>query len=320
VWGPYWDAKRECWRIVVRKADGTRSVESFASEAKAKRVLAAVREEVELGSVTVDQALDLYLEAKRLEGLREGSLKTTRYRLRDLLKEAADVAVFDLDRKRCQRLYDSLAARRKTDTHRNTLGQAKTWGRWLLDRGYVSEAPFATVKGIGRRNRGKPQLTGTEARALLDHCLTLPGDPGATGAVLCLVMGLRASEACSLQPRDLDAGVAWIRGTKTEAAARRILIPDFVAEYLAAGVPLGISRFSLLGRVKTLCRAAGVPEVPPHGLRGTFASLSSAQGLSPFAAMGHSSSVVTDRHYTTPDAKAEGQQRAALKVLRGGKG
>jgi integrase len=322
VYGPYFDKHRQRWRVVVIAPDGKRTVETFASKKRATAVLADAREEAALGTLTVAEALDEYLDHQRVRGLKPGTITTTGHRLRDLIEGTDDLAIVDLSPRRAQRLYDSLAARRAVDTHRNTLGQAKTWGKWLAKRGYVSASPFAEIEGIGRRKRGKPQLTGTEARQLLDHCLARPQDPGAVGVVACLVLGLRAGEVCALELRDVDGDVLHVRGTKTDAAARRVQLPPFVADLLTDALPLGLSRYGLLGRCKTLCRAAGVPEVPPHGLRGTHASIATsggASGVAVAATLGHASEAVTRRHYTSAEAATEGQQRRALEVLQGGR-
>ena len=44
------------------------------------------------------------------------------------------------------------------DTHRNELGQVKTFIRWCIDQGWLWRAPLARVKPIGKRRRGQKQL------------------------------------------------------------------------------------------------------------------------------------------------------------------
>jgi integrase len=90
------------------------------------------------------------------------------------------------------------------------------------------------------------------------------------------------------------------------------------------GQPEGGSRSStfLYERVKRLCREAGVPEVCPHGLRGTHATLAEDAGESSFAVavtLGHADTRVTGRHYTRRDAREGARQSRFLEVLEGGK-
>ena len=60
------------------------------------------------------------------------------------------------------------------------------------------------------------------------------------------------------------------------------------------------SRYWVLRYVQRLCRAAGVPTVPAHGLRGTQATLAVDAGSTSHlvvAALGHESFTTTARHY-----------------------
>ena len=73
---------------------------------------------------------------------------------------------------------------------------------------------------------------------------------------------------------------------------------------------------------KRLCRAAKVPQVSPHGLRGTHASLVAEQGVTGHVAaqaLGHASYAVTEAHYVTPEAAQRGRQAHVLRVLQGGR-
>lgn len=73
--------------------------------------------------------------------------------------------------------------------------------------------------------------------------------------------------------------------------------------------------------VRRLCKAAGVPEVCPHGLRGTQASISvlAVPAEHVAAALGQTGPAVTRRHYLASWAEERRRGRAALKVIEGGK-
>ncbi len=64
-------------------------------------------------------------------------------------------------------------------------------------------------------------------------------------------------------------------------------------------------RYWVLRSVQRICRAAGVPTVPAHGLRGTHATLAVSAGATSHvaaAALGHESFSTTARHYAKAEA------------------
>lgn len=334
--GPY--PARRGWRVVVVAADGTRRSQILATERAAARFIADVTAELAVETLTVSQALEryeLYLAAK---GNRTRSIETTMGRLRAFFPDGA-IEMIDLTGKRCVALYDQVQqrptrTRRKptVDTHRNTLNESRTFLRWAAKRGWVQGDPMAAVEGIGRRARGKPQLRLDESRAFLSAAI-VAGGPGELAAALALLMGLRASEITSLHARDVDDGgrLLWVAETaegKTDAARRQLEAPEPLPALLdgarrAVGTgPLfpGRNRHWVLRQVRRLCRAAGVPIVCAHGLRGTHASIAQdhgATGRVVAGALGHASPAVTEAHYTTREAAQRGlAKRAALRLVR----
>ena len=336
MYGPYYEEPRRDsrgrwhpgrWRVYVVDQTGKQTTGSYASEAKAKRELAKFSEGIEREALTVDRAIDMYVDYQRAKGNSEGSIKTTIFRLRKgILAPALDQALQDLNHKRAQRLYDQLAAKVETDTHRNSLGQARSFARWCVKRGYLAGNPFADVEGIGRRKAGeesKTQLTTDEARKLVAHCLAHPGRH-ATGALICLGLGLRASEVCRLEPADLDddGSILIVRGTKSRSARRRLVIPEWLRPVLEGTLPIGLTRYGLRDACRRLCREAGVTETGPQGLRGTHASLAAGAGAASQLvadSLGHASPAVTERHYASRGARESGRA-AKLELVKGGKG
>lgn len=203
------------------------------------------------------------------------------------------------------------------DTQANTLQQVRTFVRWIVERGWTKVSdPVAGLKAIGRRNKGKRQLAGLdESRRFLATSLELgkAGDGGAVAAAMALLMGMRASEIVERTVRELDDGgrILLITRAKTRAGVRRLMIPE-VLQPLLLKVAEGrgpddrlfpYDRHWVLRAVARLCRAAGVPVVPAHGLRGTHSTLAIDAGLSGpavAAALGHSSFTVTANHYAAP--------------------
>jgi integrase len=65
----------------------------------------------------------------------------------------------------------------------------------------------------------------------------------------------------------------------------------------------------VLRAVRRCCKAAGVPVVTPHGLRGTHAKVAREVGVSGVllaAAMGHESEATTTEHYAGRNAVQQG--------------
>lgn len=85
----------------------------------------------------------------------------------------------------------------------------------------------------------------------------------------------------------------------------------------------GVTRHAVHYDCDRLCRVAGVPSVGPHGLRGTYATLSTTGGTSPEAlmrALGQTSTDVARRHYVAPGALESARARAGWRVIEGGVG
>lgn len=295
--------------------------------------------------------------ASKTEDCSAGTVETIRGRLVRFFSAAVDKngrpAKLDLARPArltedgAQALYDALRPIVSVQEHRHSLSRAKALGAWMVAQGHWTENPIAGVEPKGKPNRGKPQLTRDEARTLRAWCLKEVGDEGAAATAVLVSMGLRASELCELRVRDLDDGatVLHVRGTKTEAAVRDLGIPyptkerpdrpDLRAlfqrqaerakrrpsDQAPAVSPRlwGRDRWWVRREVARCCQAAGVPVVPPQGLRGTFASLARRAAVAPLAvadSMGHAGTAIQDRHYVRPEAAAAGQQEAAEEALR----
>jgi integrase len=208
-----------------------------------------------------------------------------------------------------------------------------------MGRGWLRKDPTAGIEPVGRRSRGKAQLTATEARAYVDAALMLAdeGHDGAVAALMPLLLGVRASEVLLRTVREVDGETLWISSAKTARGVRRLGIPKVLATLLhgicAGRDPAALVFEAATGRphhrcwletwVRRVCSAAGVPAVCPHGLRGTHTSLADEQGVAPEAvarSLGHESRRTTDRHYSAPGAADTGRAQRVLRVLEGGRG
>jgi integrase len=270
----------------------------------------------------VSLAIDEYAIDMADRGCKPRHIDTTKWRLGEMFD--GDPLVRELDRRRAQKLYNDLRDKgHSVDTHRNTLNQTRTFCKWLVKRGYLATNPFADVEGVGKRKRGKVQLTIDESRKLVGACLA-SDSTGATATLCCLLLALRASEVANISLRALDDGgrILRVMESKTEAGIRLLEVPDVLRPRMAALAELDVDRHWVGYHVRLWCERAGVTVVGPHSLRGTHASLATGAGATSqlvAGSLGHASTSVTEAHYTKQEATAGATQRAALKVLEGGR-
>ena len=140
----------------------------------------------------------------------------------------------------------------------------------------------------------------------------------AVASACALLLGMRATEIADRIVRDLDAGGTELNITKakTRAGIRMMKVPTVLQpllQELARGKQSGERLFGDADRhwvfraARQLCRLAGVPILPPHGLRGTHGRLAVEAGISGdvvAASLGHESFAVTEAHYAGGDAVA----------------
>jgi integrase len=328
VHGPY--PHRNRWRIHLVAANGARRYRSFETEREAQEYLCAWREETD--SKRLSEAVAEYLAHLRKIQRPATTVTTTDYRLRSLLRiEERDRSLRSLTTNVARQLFEKRTEETATETQVGELSCARTFAAWLMKRGWLRINPFVDLKPQGQRARGKPQLRIVEARRFLETALDERTDSG-VAASMALLMGMRASEIVKRVVRDVDDGarVVWIDRAKTRAGDRQLEVPEMLRARLAAltaGREGGALLFGDVDRhwvgrnVRRLCKAAGVPIVCPHGLRGTYASIAArAVSVAQVAdALGQVHGDVTRRHYLDAGAEDDGKQRSMLRVLTGGR-
>ena len=339
IHGPY--RHHERWRIkIVERSTGRVTHETYSNEEEARAAIKVLQRQISRESgVSAGDALDLYEKYLVEKGNKPRTIVTTMYRLRRFFKAVTRLALVGLTPSTGQKLYEEFAGSKtqrgqamSVDSARNTLAEAKTFLSWAVSRGWARANALADVRGIGKRRRGKPQLTVDEARSWMATGMEMAesGEGGAVAALMALLMGMRASEIADRIVRNLDddGRLLWITDAKTQAGVRRLQVPaqlQPLLKRLAVGKQPGdrlfgpkATRYTVLRYVHRICKAAGVPVVPPHGLRGTHASLAMSAGATGdlvAAALGHESFTTTERHYARPEAIAAAQQSGALREL-----
>lgn len=317
IYGPYQHGDK--WRLVVR-VGGRTAYQSYESRSDAQRVKEAF--EKQASGLTVIDAVDRFVASKKERGLKDTTTVTTQYKLRSLfglVEGRTGGPLHALTSAKAETLYRDLQKKTKVDYHRNALAEARSFGKWCVKEGLLKSNPFAAVEAVGVRVKGKPQLSIDESRVYLAKGLELAqaGDVSALAATLPLLLGLRASEVVVRTVRDLDdrGRVLRVPMGKTSNARRSVILPEVIRPLmakLAAGKKAtdllfdGMTRFALAYHVRRVCVAAKVPEVCPHGLRGTHASLAVNAGATSelvAANLGHSPKqvkAVTEKHYIAP--------------------
>ncbi len=196
------------------------------------------------------------------------------------------------------------------------------------------DLPWRTKRGRRIIGRGKLGFSGVdEAQAYLDAAMTWPTLQQQMCAALPLLCGLREGELLHLRVCDVDFTAArvtvsaeakhadgWI--PKSRTSGRTVPLPSLAREplrrlcagrdrdaYVFASTLPGYDGQPWKGDwvwrlVKKTCEIAEVPEVCPHGLRGTWAKLLYHEGLVDMAdvgaMLGHNDKGVTARKHYVP--------------------
>lgn len=218
---------------------------------------------------------------------------------------------------------------------------------WAVKQGQIRANPFAGIKKPRiETRRVKEQLRIDQSRVFMDAAMAvvrrpcpralkagIPVHVTALLALCSLVMGPRIGELLDARVQDLDnAGtLIWVNAGKTDAARRYLEVPVELQPalmLLAKGRPpqsplfpsfakskhgmVAPARHSVARQMKRILRAAGLPDVCPHGMRGTFMSITAPRvGASQafFNSVGHSDRGQTaEKHYFSDAAKQELRQ------------
>jgi integrase len=306
------------WRVVHPDEQGRRTRSTFDSEREADEFVDAFyAATARAGGHSVAQSVDDYLDSRRAAGLKASTVTTLGYRLKALLRTTdRDRPLTSVTAAYARGLLQTRRTKRgdarpRTDTLVGELVAAQGWSAWCVKQGW---------------------LRIDEARRFVAVAID-EGTAAGLAAAMALMMGMRASEITGRAVRDLDDGgrVLWIERAKTRRGDRHLEVPEVLRGPLLelAGARRGteplfgaVDRHWLGYHVRRLCRDAKVPEVCPHGLRGTQASISvlATPVEHVAAALGqHPNGSVTRSSYLAPGAEARGRGRAALQVLNGGK-
>lgn len=298
--------------------------------------------------MTVEEAIDQYRTYLQEKGTGEISYRETTRRLKLFFPDLT-LPISRVTSERAKSYYEAFRQRRKkngdpisVDYHRCTLINARSFLSWSVEQGWLQVNPLASVKGVGRRNAGKQQHTGDETRKLYALCLARAesGDHAALGVLMALLMALRSGDITRRVVRDvdLDATVLRVYDGKTLKSNRPRKIPEVLQPMLRKLVdgrqpfePLLRTPYTETGHhtrrwleeaMVRFCKAADVPYVCPHALKGTAATLLAQTGeLADRIAdhLSHEEASTTAKHYVARGAIEQAQVTRAFAVIAGGR-
>ena len=334
VLGPY--PKRSKWRLVFCDEGGAESFVTYQTKEEAEQVKRALERQLKREAIpTIAQALAEYetymLDVKQNK---PQSVRTTLFRVRSFFPDP-ELTLQDVTPRYAAATYMNLAKVQATDTHRNQLAEVKTFFRWCVKgKKWLKENPLEEIEGVGKRKHGKPQLRIDEARRWLvvANALAEQGDAGAIGAMVTLLLGLRAGEVVSRVVRDLDNGgrLLWIPSSKTEAGRRTLEVPEVLQPHLMALAEAKPPTAPLFGQhwrdwprkqVARICELARVPKVCAHAMRGLHGTLAIRAGTTPHvvaASLGHETAATTLQSYASPGSAHHAGIDRVVSLLKGG--
>lgn len=320
-------------RVIINGAAKSRT---FSSRKEAETFQRTVTAELPSASSgrTLEELLIAYCDDKvRLGTCKQQTSEQQLERLRGFFADYAQSELSAITPRRAALLYEEATQqvdarsgkKREAATHRHYLALAKGFFAWAESQNFVHENPFKKVRPIGRVSAGKTQLSFDEGERFIAAALRLyeeGNDVLALASLVALMMGFRVSEVLGRQVRDLDGNGTYLRvgEGKTKNARRCLRVPAVLRPHLSRlaqdkpptaplfgaardGKPL--CRQMMNSAVHRVCKAAGVPLVCPHSLRGLWASISVESGALPdmvAAALGHGSFTMTARHYAQPES------------------
>lgn len=287
--GPYRDGKR--WRV-VQFVEGRRTSHTATTRDKALQIMAELRQaspappRPSLGAAL--REYDSHLRFSR--HLSPASCDHTQRTLSAFLGSSAEDLITSLTSLKARKLarfeHDlSKRIRRRyaPSTRYSVLGHAFRFFEWAKSRHYVERNPFDGVRPVGLACPAPSPLSLIPARTLaavtFDRAVI---DPGALGALLILVMGLRSSQVLPLRVADVDLDHKRLRISGAAGTVRMVSIPDLLVPCLRsaqAGKPpdallIGAGRTGkvrphnfLWRAVQRLCKQAGVTTTCPRSLR-----------------------------------------------------
>jgi integrase len=263
------------------------------------------------GMISADwqQMIDEYREAKKVQGVTEGTLYEIALSLRNFERLIGKCNSKQIT----QHVMDKFILERGTEVKRPTLNKdirnLKTFINWCKAKRYLSDS--LKIKELKEEEKPVRSLNDTEIKALLKATEQYPAMK--IRVLLALATGLRRGDIDSLKISDIDFEKNSIsttsRKTKKSMASRPVA-SEIILELSKYVCCLDVGQENLFRtkfnhrKWRKVCINAGLADLKFHDLRKTFCSLLAQNGVSTAVTqrlLEHSSPHLTTKVYTNVD-------------------
>ena len=263
------------------------------------------------GIVVADwqQMCDEYREAKKVQGVTEGTLYEIALSLRNFERLVGKCSSKQIT----QNVIDKFILQRGTEVSRPTLNKdirnLKTFINWCKKKRYINNE--IELRELKEDERPVKSLNDVQIRKLL-----VTAEPYVAMKVrilLALGTGLRRGDIDSLNISDVDFeknSIATTSRKTRKSMASRPVSAEVMAELLKFVCSLDVGQEKLFNtkfnhkKWRKICRSAGLADLKFHDLRKTFCSLLAQNGVSTAVTqrlLEHSSPNLTNKVYTNVD-------------------
>ncbi|MBL7107247.1 MAG: site-specific integrase [Phycisphaerae bacterium] len=263
------------------------------------------------GQVLADwpQMIGEYREAKKVQGVTEGTLYESALSLRNFERLVGKCSSKQIT----QSAIDKFILQRGTEVSRPTLNKdirnLKTFINWCKKKRYINNG--IELRELKEEERPVRSLNDVQIRKLL--VAAGPYEPMKIRILLALGTGLRRGDIDSLKISDIDFETNSIsttsRKTKKSMASRPVsaeimaVLSKYVCSLDVGQEKLFSTKFN--HRIwRKVCKKAGLADLKFHDLRKTFCSLLAQNGVSTAVTqrlLEHSSPTLTNKVYTNVD-------------------
>ena len=295
--------------------DGKRKSKALPSKELAEHYkqikYAQLNSDVFTGIVTVDwqEMVDEYREAKKVQGVTEGTLYEHSLSLRNFERIVGRCNSKQIT----QNVIDKFILERTNEVKRATLNKdirnIKTFVIWCREQRYLNGN--LKLKELKVEERPVKSLNDGQIKNLLRT--TQPYPTMKMRVLLALATGLRRGDIDSLKINDIDFEKSCIcttsKKTKKSMSSRPVSgeamseLSKYVCRLAVGQEKLFCAKFNHR-KWRKICKDAGLPDLKFHDLRRTFCSLLAQNGVSTAVTqrlLEHSSPNLTNKVYTNVD-------------------
>ncbi len=263
------------------------------------------------GQVLADwnQMISEYREAKKVQGVTEGTLYEIALSLRNFERLIGKCNSKQLT----QNVIDKFILQRGTEVTRPTLNKdirnLKTFINWCKKKRYINNE--IEIKELKEEERPVKSLNQVQIKKLLKTAKDYPSIK--MRILLALGTGLRRGDVDSLKIRDIDFesnSIATTSRKTKKSMASRPVSAEVMAELSKYVCRLDIGQEKIFDtkfnhrKWRKVCKKAGLADLKFHDLRKTFGSLLAQNGVSTAVTqrlLEHSSPNLTNKVYTNVD-------------------